>query len=34
MALATDVPVPDDVMRVLRASDGILDVHRVHGGGA
>jgi D-3-phosphoglycerate dehydrogenase len=34
MAVATDVPVPYDVIRSLRATDGILDVHRVHGGGA
>ncbi len=33
MVLATDAPVPDDVIRLLRASDGILDVHRVHGVG-
>jgi D-3-phosphoglycerate dehydrogenase len=33
MALATDAPVPDDVIRLLRSTDGILDVHRVHGGG-
>ncbi|HXY44124.1 MAG TPA: phosphoglycerate dehydrogenase [Acidimicrobiales bacterium] len=31
MAVATDVPVPDDVIRALRGIDGILDVHRVHG---
>jgi D-3-phosphoglycerate dehydrogenase len=31
MALATDVPVPDDVIRSLRRTDGILAVHRVHG---
>jgi D-3-phosphoglycerate dehydrogenase len=34
MALATDVPVPDDVIRLLRRTDGILGVHRVHGGAA
>jgi hypothetical protein len=33
MAVATDVPVPDDVIRLLRATEGILDVHRVHGEG-
>ena len=33
MALATDVPVPYDVIRSLRSTDGILDVHRVHGEG-
>jgi D-3-phosphoglycerate dehydrogenase len=33
MALATDVPVPDDVIASLRSTDGILDVHRVHAGG-
>jgi hypothetical protein len=32
MALATDGPVPDEVIRSLRVTDGILDVHRVHGG--
>jgi D-3-phosphoglycerate dehydrogenase len=32
MALATDGPVPDEVIRSLRTTDGILDVHRVHGG--
>jgi D-3-phosphoglycerate dehydrogenase len=31
MLLATDSPVPDDVIRMLRATDGIMDVHRVHG---
>ena len=31
MALATDVPVPDDVLARLRRRDGILDIHRVHG---
>lgn len=34
MALATDVPVPDDVLDRLRSRDGILDVHRVHGTGS
>jgi D-3-phosphoglycerate dehydrogenase len=33
MAVATGVPVPDDVIRLLRATEGILDVHRVHGEG-
>ena len=31
MALATDVPVPDEVLSRLRSRDGILDIHRVHG---
>lgn len=31
MALATDLPVPYDVISVLRSTDGILDIHRVHG---
>ncbi|MGH9170442.1 MAG: phosphoglycerate dehydrogenase [Acidimicrobiales bacterium] len=31
MTLATDQPVPDEVMQVLRGTEGILDVHRIHG---
>jgi D-3-phosphoglycerate dehydrogenase len=31
MAVATDNPVPDGVLQVLRGTEGILDVHRVHG---
>jgi D-3-phosphoglycerate dehydrogenase len=34
MALATDAPVPDSVIHVLRSTEGILDVHRIHGGSA
>lgn len=33
MAVATDSPVPDGVIRVLRSTAGILEVHRIHGGG-
>jgi D-3-phosphoglycerate dehydrogenase len=31
MAVATDVPVPDEVLARLRSRDGILDIHRAHG---
>ncbi len=33
MVLATDHPVPFEVIRSLRSTPGILDVHRVHGDG-
>ena len=29
MVLSTDRPVPDDAFALLRASDGILDIHRI-----